>query len=467
MSHVRDEDIPRGGTSDIAKLWETSVDVLRRNDAGGWTKAAPDLYPHQWSWDSAFIAIGWAHLDPLRAIEELERLFVRQWATGKVPHIVFNDNAPIGSYFPDWKYWDSVISPDAPAGAPHTSGLCQPPVHAIALLRIWGIAQESFGAGPITEVRDRLRRLYPRVLDWHRYLATARDPEGSGLVTIYHPWESGADNSPRWDEALANLEVREVPDFCRRDTEHVPDASQRPTDDDYERYIWLVELLKACKYDEDEIQRRHQFLVKDVFFSAVLASANAALLELSEIVGASDDDSQLIGGWISAGRRGVAGQWDDELELCVDYDIRAQHPIRVRTFAGFAHLLAGDLVGEREARVLAQLGSDYFTGHPGLRWAVLPSTSPREPSFQPRNYWRGPTWPIVDWLVWRALRLGGHQERAERLRQEVLAQVRQSQLSEYFEPFTGDPLGSSDQSWTAAVTLDWLHEDAAPGQHMV
>ena len=130
MSHVRDEDIRRGATSDIACLWEASVGVLRRNDAGGWTKAAPDLYPHQWSWDSAFIAIGWAHIDPVRAIEELERLFVRQWATGKVPHIVFDDNAPIGSYFPDWTYWDKRdLTRCSARSSPHqwgvpTSGPC-------------------------------------------------------------------------------------------------------------------------------------------------------------------------------------------------------------------------------------------------------------------------------------------------------------------------------------------------------
>jgi hypothetical protein len=57
---------------------------------GSWTRAAPELYPHQWSWDSAFIAIGLAHLDVRRAALELRTLFAHQWATGKVPHIVFN-----------------------------------------------------------------------------------------------------------------------------------------------------------------------------------------------------------------------------------------------------------------------------------------------------------------------------------------------------------------------------------------
>src|SRR5258708_5592926 len=86
--------------------------VLRANDLGGWTKAAPRLYPHQWSWDSAFIAIGLAHLDTRRAAQELRVLFAAQWATGMVPHIVFNPAA--SGYFPDPARWGTTVSPTKP-----------------------------------------------------------------------------------------------------------------------------------------------------------------------------------------------------------------------------------------------------------------------------------------------------------------------------------------------------------------
>src|SRR5258708_25026959 len=65
-----------------AMLRDRAASVLHGNDAGSWTKASPVLYPHQWSWGSAFIAIGWAHLDVRRAMIELEQLFAAQWATG-------------------------------------------------------------------------------------------------------------------------------------------------------------------------------------------------------------------------------------------------------------------------------------------------------------------------------------------------------------------------------------------------
>ncbi len=40
-----------------------AAEALRRSDIGGWARAAPDLYPHQRSWDTGFIAVGLAHLD--------------------------------------------------------------------------------------------------------------------------------------------------------------------------------------------------------------------------------------------------------------------------------------------------------------------------------------------------------------------------------------------------------------------
>jgi hypothetical protein len=111
--------------------------VLRRNDMGGWTRPASGLYPHQWSWDSAFIAIGLAHLDLRRAAQEMWTLFASQWKTGKVPHIVFNPEAPPESYFPGPEHWAcTAASPDAPPSPPYTSCLCQPPVHALAVSRI-------------------------------------------------------------------------------------------------------------------------------------------------------------------------------------------------------------------------------------------------------------------------------------------------------------------------------------------
>jgi hypothetical protein len=439
-------------TSGMSRL---AAEVLRRNDMGGWTRAAPELYPHQWSWDTGFIAVGLAHLDTDRAARELLTLFAYQWKTGKVPHIVFNPEAPPESYFPGAEHWISAGEfPDAPPAPPYTSALCQPPTHAIGALRAWEVAGGNIAA------RDFLREIYPRLLRWHRYLATARDPEGSGLVTIYHPWESGTDNSPRWDPALQAVEVGDLPPYERQDLDYVDDPSERPTDAEYARYLWLVELIKRARCDETVIYDTHPFLVKDVLFSAILVAANEALLEIAEALGAPSEERAEISAWTKRGREGLESSWSPEPSLCLDHDLRQDAPLRARTVAGFAPLVAGG--SGRLEGLLRTLYSPDFLGHPELYRPLPPSTSPAEARFHPRSYWRGPVWPVLSWLLWRALVRAGEAEHAAALRRVALEQLAEGGFAEYFEPFTGEPLGSDDQSWTAAVTLDWLaHGDAS------
>jgi glycogen debranching enzyme len=62
----------------------------------------------------------------------------------------------------------------------------------------------------------------------------------------------------------------------------------------------------------------------------------------------------------------------------------------------------------------------------------------------------------MNWLLWWSLQRSGERERAARLRRDSLAQLAGGNFGEYYEPFTGEPLGSDQQSWTAAVALDWL-----------
>jgi glucosylglycerate hydrolase len=454
--------LARPAARDFEGVNPLAAGVLRRNGIKSWTKPAPTLYPHQWSWDSAFVALGLAHVDNRRARDELESLFASQWATGKVPHIVFNPEAPPKSYFPDAERWNSTaISQDAPSGA-HTSGLCQPPVHAIAVRRIW-VTSRGKDEQRVARARRFLSENYPRLFAWHRYLTTARDPEGSGLVTIYHPWESGTDNSPRFDAALEAVEVGEMPPYTRYDLQHVADPSHRPTDAEYDRYLWLLELLKRERYDEAKIYGSHPFLVKDALFRAILVAANEALLEISEVVEAPDEDRELIEGWIERGRAGLEEQWDPDLGLCLDHDVLSGEPLRVRTIAGFAPLIAGGLTGERLADVLATLDSPAFAGRESLHRPLPPSTSPDEPAFHPRSYWRGPVWPVANWLLWWSLIRAGEPDRAAHVRRETLGQLAEGGFAEYFEPFTGEPLGSNEQSWTAAIALDMLATETNGG----
>ena len=71
---------------------------------------------------------------------------------------------------------------------------------------------------------------------------------------------------------------------------------------------------------------------------------------------------------------------------------------------------------------------------------------------------------MINWLLWWSLEGAGEKKRAARLRACSLAQLSDGCFGEYYEPFTGEALGSEDQSWTAAVALDWLAEERPDGK---
>ncbi|MEU9212725.1 hypothetical protein AB0D27_33575, partial [Streptomyces sp. NPDC048415] len=110
-------DRPASTATAALTLRRGAARVLIDNWTGTSTVPSRTLYPHQWSWDSAFIAIGLRHLSVRRAQQELESLLGGQWADGRIPHIVFNPALPHDAYFPSPDFWQSS-RPGRAAGAP-------------------------------------------------------------------------------------------------------------------------------------------------------------------------------------------------------------------------------------------------------------------------------------------------------------------------------------------------------------
>lgn len=427
--------------------------LLRGNDLGAMTTAAPRLYPHMWSWDAAFVAVGLASLSVERAVVELDTLLSAQWGNGMIPHIVFASG--VDGYLPGPDRWAcDRLAANAPKGR-QTSGITQPPVHAIAVQRI---LERSRNRGRTTHAVAEafLDRRWTDLVRWHRWLAEARDPGGHGLVTLYHGWESGMDNSPRWDTAYANVIAGAVPQYERADRHIITDPSQRPSDGEYDRYLWLLEEMKSVGYDDGRLPGVMSFAVHDVFFSAILAIACDVLAGIGEDYKRPKADVRDLYSWAERFRSGVIRTADHRSGAARDYDVRGRTWIRTETAAQFAPLLCGGLSHDQERALLRMLDGPRFCAHPDLRFRLIPSTSPVSKDFRPREYWRGPVWPVLTWLFSWAFARRGWPERSALLRREGLRQASDGTFAEYYEPFTGEPLGSMQQSWTAAAVLDWL-----------
>jgi glycogen debranching enzyme len=419
-------------------LVDPAISVLKGNDTGVFTKPGPHQYPHQWNWDSALIALGLAHFDLPRAQLEIRSLLSGQWQDGMLPHVVYHD-VP-SDYFPPAVFWQIENSPHAP-GIP-TSGITQPPLLTTIVRRI----DSRF------PMSDFVHEVYPALLSWHRWLHTARDVDGTGLACILHPWESGTDDSPRWLNILAAMRPEAVPEFERGDTIHVP-AIERPHRSEYERFIYLIDVFRQLRYAPNALLAHSPFLVQDILFNSILFRADEDLRALAVGLGQRADE---IDGWLRNMHLNFNSRfWDEGVGLYYDYDARAGMPIRVNTAATFLPLLAG-LPSKMQAQRL--VGEHLLNTHEyapaGELHHWVTTTARTEPTWEPRRYWRGPVWIIMNWFLIEGLQRYGYDDLAQVIRQDTLGLIESTGFREYYDPRDGSGCGSGDFSWSAALAFE-------------
>ena len=404
--------------------------ILRGNDRGGYTVPTAGLYPYQWNWDSAFAAWGFSTFDRERAWIEIERLFSGQWPNGMVPHILFHTPDP--GYFPGPDVWGTEGKGPIPS-----SGISQPPVAATFARAIY---EADRAAG-----EDRLRALFPKLLAFHRWFMTWRNDDGAIFVT--HPWEAGRDNCADWDSAMARINPEGVGEYTRRDTSHV-DPEMRPTKDDYDRYIWLVQRGRRLGWDSARMAEDAPFRVADPTMTFILLRAHRDLAALGHELG---EDVSELDTWIAEVGAGATRLRNPETGLFDAIDLGTGQHSGITSNASYLCWYAGiDDTG-----MLARLN----TALRSVKYPV-PSHDTGDPGFNPKRYWRGPTWAIVNTLIGIGLEDMGHKTEAEVLREATRNMIAEHGFAEYFDPLTGAPAGGGTFTWTAAVWLAWASPSA-------
>ena len=411
-----------------------AFDILRKNDQGEYSIPSHGLYPVQFNWDSAFAAMGYLWLDKARAWRELELLTEAQWSNGMLPHIIFRGNHE--GYFPSPEIWQTGRQPP-------TSGITQPPILATAV-RHWLAHSETACPPSMVQVLQR-------IFAWHCWFMEHRLDEQTHAVCVVHPWESGRDNLVDWDAAMQRIPLVALEKYQRRDLEHVH-AAQRPSQIDYNRYLSLIKFFVDLQWDQKKIGQRSPFLMVDPAMTAILLRAHRDLqwlLERYELKA----EAQKTAGFIKILESGWRNLWNPKLQAVTAYDPIAQKPTEGISSASFL----GPYAGMEEAPSTAAT-LDHFDRLQKQVQYLLPSYDPAHPNFDPKRYWRGPVWLIINRLVAKGLAEIGETARAERLRHDSLSLVQKSGFCEYYDPLSGEGLGGSDFTWTAAVFLDWVLE---------
>ena len=414
------------GDLNVSALDAAARDILRLNDRGRYTVPTEGLYPYQWNWDSAFAAWGFATFDTDRAWVELESLMEGQWPSGMVPHILFH--APDPGYFPGPDVWG------ADHGPVPSSGISQPPVAA-------SFARAVYEVDPDPE---RLRPLFARLKNWHRWFMQWRSDQGRVFIT--HPWEAGRDNAPDWDHAMAAIEPVGVGTYTRRDTSHV-NPEMRPTKADYDRYIWLVQRGRRLGWNDAALAEEAPFKVADPTMTFLLLRANRDLSALAEALG---EPVAEIETWTRDLEAGAALLKNDQGQYGSINLLTGQRSAHVSS-ASFLCWYAGLESPEMLAALQASLEACAYP---------VPSYDVAAPEFNPKRYWRGPSWGMINAMIARGLVEMGHTAEAAELRMRTAKLIAEHGFAEYFDPHTGEPAGGGSFTWTAAIWLTWASPSA-------
>lgn len=350
----------------------------------GYCVPNPTTYPWLWLWDSCFHAVAWAALGDDRAVTELASSLAATDETGFVPHMRYVPEPDTATDF-----W----------GRPGTSSITQPPMYGHAVAEL-----ERRGLPVPPEVVDRAARGLG-------FLLRRRARSAGGLVEVVHPWETGCDDSPRWDH-------------WRRDREDLG-----------EWFVTKGALLDGIERSPGGAPLRNPaFRCAPAGFSALVAW-NAR--ELATVTG--DDRLRNEAAELADA---VEARWNGE--TWVDDGQASDDSGRVPTLDGLLPALLG---GPHASAAVAQLVDPGRFGAP-FGPSGVSRTSPR---YDPGRYWRGATWPQLAYLSFLAATRSGPPAVAASVRTMTVSGASSSGWAEYWNPEDGTGLGAVPQSWTSIV----------------
>lgn len=424
---------------------ETAKQIIQNNWRDGFTVPTSRLYPFQWMWDSGFVALGTSTYDIKMALSEIGKIFTGQWENGMIPHILFHSEKE-KTYFPNYDFWNSRVNAGAPE-FPKSSGITQPAVFGFVLRDILKNHWSN------NDVKDFVQNIYPQIVKYHHFLYKYRDPFDEGLFFIYHPWESGRDNSPLWDDALDNIEISRdaIPEYKRRDTT-IADADERPTQYQYDRYVYLLELGKKYNYDGRQIAEESPFLIQDNMMNAILIESNESLIQIASDLNL---DAGQVKEWQSKSKANYDQKfWNDSLDFYVSYDLRQKKQIRHKEIGGLVPLFA-EIPDATKAGKL----NDYLQSLSKRGYYLCPSFDVDSELFDSKRYWRGPVWPQMNWMIYNGLLKYGMTDTANTVRSDFNALIDKLGFYEYFESQKtvvnklDKGYGGANFSWTAACYI--------------
>jgi len=325
-------------------------------------------YVGVWQWDAYFHALAYRHLDPKLAKDQIRILLDHQREDGMIPDAVHDEG---------------VVTRLA---HPIEGDVTKPPLIAWA---VWKVCETDGD-------REFLDEVYEPIVRWNNWWFEKNDVDRNGLCEYQHPYSSGLDDSPLWDDG-------------------VPVESP-----DLNTYLCLQQ---------------------------------EALAKIAAAIGETADAERWAQRADALARRMIEKMWDETAGLFWAKRPPSGLPVNVRTPFNLFPLLTGRMPPQVAARLVAHLTDErqFWTRYP------VPTVARDDPKYSPQQMWRGPTWVNVNYLLVEGLERAGYPELARELRRRSLEMMLgEDDIFEYYHPETGrsSPKAASIFGWSSALFIE-------------
>jgi hypothetical protein len=323
-------------------------------------------YVGVWQWDALFHALAYRHVEPTLAQDQIRIVLDHQRADGMLPDAVHDEG--------------TVTHLDYPVD----SDVTKPPLAAWAAAKVNEVYPD----------RDFLDEIYEPLVRWTRWWLERNDIDHNGLSEYQHPFSSGLDDSPMWDDGMPV----EAPDL-----------------------------------------------------TSYLCLQMDTLAGIATQIGEDDDAKYWTEAADALAERLLALRWDDRAGLV--WPARDGEPVRVKTPFSLFPLLTGRLPDRVSSRLVAHLTNE---GEFWPRFPV-PTVALDDPNHNPTQMWRGPVWANVNYLLVEGLSRSGYTDVAAQLRDRTLELLEgHRDIYEYYHPLTGSvpPKAAPIFGWSAAIYID-------------
>ena len=414
------------------KFTNKAKQILLNNRRFGYTLPTNSkLYPAQWNWDSAFIALGYSHFNINFAINEINTLLKGQWKDGMIPHILFHDKNT--KYFPNHTVWNC-------GNKIASSGITQPPIIVSIFKKI--LDEKKINNNQKNKIKKIVKKL-KRYIQW---FIKFRDPKKTGLISILHPWESGYDNSSIWDKPMSKVKIEKNLKYKRGDIK-VVNPEQRPLKEDYDIYVTIKNHLKYNNYDPKKLYKISKFNVADIGFNSIFLKA---LNDLLSLLKKFDQVSPALKSYIMKSEKQLLKLSNNKNNNIYSYDVRNKKKILVPSITNY-FILYADINNE----VLNKKVIKNLKNFNKRKKYIFSSIKPDHKSFEEKRYWRGPIWINCNWIIYQGLK-NKDKLFSRYIKNKTIDLINRNGFYEYYSSKNGKAMGAYNFSWTAALYLDFV-----------